>query len=75
MNEMYKDHRSVAYELKAVFMHSGDATYGHYFVYIRDKEWIEFNDSRVVTIPKENVFKDSGDSTLNAYYLVYVLVE
>lgn len=57
---------------------SGEASYGHYWIYIRDSatgRWYKYNDSSVSPISESDVFKrteDSSDPTANAYCLIYV---
>ena len=44
------------YELAAIFMHTGSAHWGHYFVYGRDFErggWVNMNDSHTSTLTDE----------------------
>lgn len=59
------------YELYSMLIHTGGATGGHYFAYIKDFDsgkWMQFNDSNVQEIPTEEIEKwfsprvDSSDS-------------
>jgi ubiquitin C-terminal hydrolase len=56
-------------------IHSGSATHGHYYSYIRsfeDSKWYCFNDEKVIEIKVsdiEKVYGGSGNS--NAYALYY----
>ncbi|GAA5836206.1 hypothetical protein JCM11251_007393 [Rhodosporidiobolus azoricus] len=63
------------YELCSVFIHRGTALSGHYYIYQRDSRnpdrWLKYNDSLVVSVPKEEVFKATNGDT-NPYFLVYV---
>ncbi|KAI5863904.1 cysteine proteinase [Durotheca rogersii] len=64
------------YSLHAVICHSGGATAGHYWVWIRDFKrnvWYRYNDETVTedTRGSEAVLKDLNDSG-NPYYVAYV---
>jgi len=77
LEDIWKDDRSVAYELTSVFIHRGSSpSFGHYFFYSRnlpDKpdEWFKYNDDEVSVISKEEVFKDTTGDTANPYLLVF----
>ena len=46
------------YELYSIMVHTGGATGGHYFAYIKDFEsgkWLQFNDSRVTEISEDQI--------------------
>ncbi|KAI9302222.1 hypothetical protein BJ944DRAFT_123824 [Cunninghamella echinulata] len=71
----YDDMKECAYRLHAVFIHQGQANYGHYWLYIYDSEqsaWWKFNDSTVSKVKSANIFNDTTGSTANPYFLVYV---
>ncbi|CAO3621299.1 unnamed protein product [Cunninghamella blakesleeana] len=71
----YDDLKECAYRLHAVFIHQGQASYGHYWLYIYDHEesvWWKFNDSTVSKVSSTNIFNDTTGSTANPYFLVYV---
>lgn len=74
------------YELFAIMIHSGSASGGHYYVYIKDLEttnWFCFNDQCVSPITQEDIQKSFGGSagrfhysgayttSTNAYMLMY----
>lgn len=59
------------YELFAIMIHSGSASGGHYYAYIRDFEtgdWFCFNDDKVTSITQEDIQKSFGGGTCGAYY-------
>ncbi|TPX30381.1 hypothetical protein SmJEL517_g06033 [Synchytrium microbalum] len=63
------------YHLQAVFMHEGEANFGHYWLYLFDpalKRWLKCNDSRVTEVPDSEVFLDTSGTKKSAYCLVYV---
>ncbi|RCH89780.1 ubiquitin-specific protease ubp2, partial [Rhizopus stolonifer] len=71
----YKDYTKVAYNLHAVFIHQGQANYGHYWIYILDhakNQWWKYNDSLVTKVNESEIFHDTTGSTANPYFLVYV---
>ncbi|ETN63869.1 ubiquitin carboxyl-terminal hydrolase 47 [Anopheles darlingi] len=74
------------YELFAIMIHSGSASGGHYYAYIKDFKtgcWLSFNDECVVRITQEDIQKSYGGgayktaypgaytSSTNAYMLMY----
>jgi ubiquitin C-terminal hydrolase len=49
----YDDYQQLAYRLHAVFIHQGQANYGHYWIYIYDHkntQWWKYNDSLVTKV-------------------------
>ncbi|CAH1153307.1 unnamed protein product [Phaedon cochleariae] len=54
-------------------IHSGSASGGHYYAYIKDfeKNWFCFNDQSVNLISYEDIIKTYGGSSTNAYMLIY----
>ncbi|KAJ1923285.1 ubiquitin-specific protease ubp2 [Tieghemiomyces parasiticus] len=72
---VYADLRDVPYRAHAVFMHRGEASYGHYWVYLRDhaqSRWLKFNDAVVTRVDEAEVFNDTTGSNANPYLIVYV---
>lgn len=74
------------YDLFAIMIHSGSASGGHYYAYIKDLEsgsWHSFNDQSVSPITQEDISKSFGgsgafksyysgfSSSTNAYMLMY----
>ncbi|KAH8418252.1 hypothetical protein KR222_007205, partial [Zaprionus bogoriensis] len=73
------------YELFAIMIHSGSASGGHYYAYIKDfdnHEWFCFNDQNVSSITQEDIQRSFGGpngsyyssaytSSTNAYMLMY----
>ena len=50
------------YELFGVLVHQGDATFGHYYCFLRpstDPQWFEFNDSVVRRVSKAEAIDDN----------------
>ncbi|KAJ1919201.1 ubiquitin-specific protease ubp2 [Mycoemilia scoparia] len=63
------------YTLHAVFIHQGEADWGHYWCYIRDhrnNRWIQFNDANISIVSDIEVYKDTSGSNANTYGVVYV---
>ncbi|XP_059471100.1 ubiquitin carboxyl-terminal hydrolase 47-like isoform X2 [Neocloeon triangulifer] len=57
------------YELYAILIHSGNASGGHYYAYIKDfssGQWFCFNDQNVTRITSDDIRKTYGGS--RAYY-------
>ena len=68
--------RSAKYELYAVLVHSGSASFGHYYALIKDvssSEWYEFNDATVTPIKQSDLQRAFGgpSSSSSAYMLLY----
>ena len=75
------------YELYAVLIHQGSASFGHYYALIQDlskSEWFEFNDSVVKPIKPSELKRAVGATDANAtwsgggasaYMLLYRRVE
>lgn len=67
------------YELFSIMIHSGSASGGHYYAYIKSFEtnqWYNFNDERVNKIDKHDIIKAFGTSysiysSTTAYMLQY----
>ncbi|XP_055909532.1 ubiquitin carboxyl-terminal hydrolase 47 isoform X2 [Eupeodes corollae] len=59
------------YELFAIMIHSGSASGGHYYAYIKEfenNEWFCFNDQTVSPVTQEDIQKSFGGSATKAYY-------
>ncbi|CAG8539607.1 3334_t:CDS:2, partial [Diversispora eburnea] len=72
LNTQYNHLTECKYLLHAVFIHSGQANFGHYWIYIYDFEknrWLKYNDSYV---DENEVFADTTGSSANPYCMVYV---
>ncbi|KAL9584135.1 MAG: hypothetical protein Q9212_002294 [Teloschistes hypoglaucus] len=69
--------RRLAYRLQSVFIHIGSASYGHYWIYVRDFKrnlWRKYNDESVSAVTDVSTIFDSepGDRPPTPYFLVYV---
>ncbi|GLH00204.1 Ubiquitin carboxyl-terminal hydrolase 47 [Gryllus bimaculatus] len=59
------------YELFSIMIHSGSASGGHYYAYIKDfrrGEWFCFNDQSVSRITNDDIMKTYGGGTVRGYY-------
>ncbi|XP_036142205.1 ubiquitin carboxyl-terminal hydrolase 47 isoform X2 [Monomorium pharaonis] len=59
------------YELFSIMIHSGSASGGHYYAYIKDfrtQEWLCFNDQSVTQITYDDIQKTYGGGPSRAYY-------
>ncbi|XP_050540342.1 ubiquitin carboxyl-terminal hydrolase 47-like [Daktulosphaira vitifoliae] len=65
------------FELYGVIIHKGEATFGHYYSYIKDfksGQWFECNDDIITTIPPHKIERAfSGKSS--AYMIMYRLFD
>uniref|UniRef100_A0A6A7FR87 Ubiquitin carboxyl-terminal hydrolase 25-like n=2 Tax=Hirondellea gigas TaxID=1518452 RepID=A0A6A7FR87_9CRUS len=76
LKHMYSDPELLrtAYQLHAVVVHEGQASAGHYWVYIRDHNcWRKYNDVQVSKSSWEELQQDSlgGQNNASAYCLMY----
>ncbi|RHZ86596.1 hypothetical protein Glove_48g70 [Diversispora epigaea] len=75
LGQQYNHLTECKYLLHAVFIHSGQANFGHYWIYIYDFEknrWLKYNDSYVTEVDEYEVFADTTGSSANPYCMVYV---
>ncbi|XP_020285406.1 ubiquitin carboxyl-terminal hydrolase 47 isoform X2 [Pseudomyrmex gracilis] len=59
------------YELFSIMIHSGSASGGHYYAYIKDfrtQQWLCFNDQSVTRITHDDIQKTYGGGPSRAYY-------
>ncbi|KZC08270.1 PREDICTED: ubiquitin carboxyl-terminal hydrolase 47 [Dufourea novaeangliae] len=59
------------YELFSIMIHSGSASGGHYYAYIKDfrtQEWLCFNDQNVTQITNDDIQKTYGGGPTRSYY-------
>ncbi|XP_034952532.1 ubiquitin carboxyl-terminal hydrolase 47 [Chelonus insularis] len=59
------------YELFSIMIHSGGASGGHYYAYIKDfktQKWLCFNDQSVTSITRDDIQKTYGGGPSRAYY-------
>lgn len=76
--DLYNDKSGRVYQLAAVFMHEGEANYGHYWHYGYDphfKRWLKYNDSLVSVVDEGEVMADTTGFTHNANVLLYAEAE
>ncbi|CUM63290.1 uncharacterized protein PRCAT00000861001 [Priceomyces carsonii] len=63
------------YRIFAIFIHRGEASYGHYWIYIKDPHkdiFRKYNDETVTEVPSSEVFNFTEGNTATPYYIVYV---
>ncbi|CCE63264.1 hypothetical protein TPHA_0E01710 [Tetrapisispora phaffii CBS 4417] len=76
ISNMFKEFQSIKYNLFAVFIHRGEASYGHYWTYIKDFQqnsiWRKYNDETITEVPDSEVFNFIEGNTATPYFLVYV---
>lgn len=68
-------YQKIGYTLFAIFIHRGEASYGHYWVYIRDlarNVYRKYNDEMVTEVPVLEVFDFTEGNTATPYFMVYV---
>lgn len=76
IDNLFEEFKEVGYSLFAVFIHRGEASYGHYWVYIKDRSkngiWRKYNDETITEVPETEVFNFAEGNTATPYFLVYV---
>ncbi|KAH3681859.1 hypothetical protein WICPIJ_007165 [Wickerhamomyces pijperi] len=75
IDHCFDDYKELAYTLFAVFIHKGEASYGHYWIYLNDIEkgyFRKYNDENVTRASENDVFDFSSKDKTTAYFLGYV---
>ncbi|KAK9240787.1 hypothetical protein V1525DRAFT_393908 [Lipomyces kononenkoae] len=87
INSQYADLKTLGYRAHSVFIHRGQATFGHYWIYIYDfaaKKFRKYNDERVTDVSEDEVLPFANDefaqigmtnfdnSAATPYFLVFV---
>lgn len=75
ISDQFKNFTKVGYSLFAIFIHRGEASYGHYWIYIKDPKrniYRKYNDETVTEVTLEEVFNFDENNTATPYFLVYV---
>lgn len=76
IDHQFDEFQEMGYSLFAVFIHRGEASYGHYWTYIKDFQnsgiWRKYNDETVSEIHEEEVFNFVEGNTATPYFLVLV---
>ncbi|EGW34075.1 uncharacterized protein SPAPADRAFT_134218 [Spathaspora passalidarum NRRL Y-27907] len=76
VSSQFESYRSIGYSIFAIFIHRGEASYGHYWVYIKDPHnnniFRKYNDEIVTEVPASEVFNFIEGNTATPYYIVYV---
>lgn len=75
ISEQFKGFNKVGYSIFAIFIHRGQASYGHYFIYIRDPKvnvYRKYNDEIVSEVPFEEIYNFSEGNTATPYYLTFI---
>lgn len=79
VQSLWADDKAVPYRLASVFMHRGEASHGHYFLYKRnfeDDSWTVFNDNHVSRVPRAEVEREcvgaNSPTGATSYLVVYV---
>jgi ubiquitin carboxyl-terminal hydrolase 25/28 len=63
------------YSIFAIFIHRGEANYGHYWIYIKDTKseiYRKYNDEIVSEVTKTEVFNFEEGNTATPYFLGYI---
>lgn len=75
LSHAFDAHTAHEYRLHSVFIHRGEASHGHYWVYIYDfvrDKWRKYNDEEVSDVTRGEVFRVRKGDNENPYMLSYV---
>ena len=75
---LHTDTSRLPYLLVDVFMHDGEANFGHYWHYGWDpqhKRWLKYNDSVITIVEESEVLADTTGKSHNAIVLIYADAE
>lgn len=76
IGKQFDEFQDIGYSLFAVFIHRGEASYGHYWVYIKDRFkngiWRKYNDETITEVPESEVLNFTEGNTATPYFLVYI---
>lgn len=75
VSSQFSSYTKVGYSIFAIFIHRGEASYGHYWVYIKDPHkniFRKYNDEIVTEVPVSEVLNSVEGNTATPYYIVYV---
>lgn len=75
VSNQFSSYKNIAYSIFAIFIHRGEASYGHYWIYIKDPKrniFRKYNDEIVTEVPASEVFNFIEGNTATPYYIVYV---
>lgn len=76
ISTQFDNYKQVGYSIFAIFIHRGEASYGHYWIYIKDPHqnniFRKYNDEMVTEVPDSEVFNFLEGNTATPYYIVYV---
>jgi ubiquitin carboxyl-terminal hydrolase 25/28 len=70
--ETMKNH---GYRVHSVFIHRGQATFGHYWIYINDiknRVFRKYNDEYITEVQYSEVFDTNDENTATPYFVVFV---
>ncbi len=74
LSNLFSEDKALLYRLHAVFVHRGNSSSGHWFIYIYDSDaalWRKYNDEEVgIVTDKKDVLEP--DATVTSSYVVYV---
>lgn len=75
ISNAFSDKTQEAYRIHSVFIHKGQASFGHYWIYIYDHEndiYRKYNDETITEASESQVFDMEENNTATPYFLVYV---
>ncbi|KAK6462790.1 hypothetical protein DFJ63DRAFT_323056 [Scheffersomyces coipomensis] len=76
ISNQFKNYKKVGYTIFAIFIHRGEASYGHYWIYIKDPHrnniYRKYNDEMITEVSLSEVFNFEENNTATPYYIVYV---
>lgn len=78
IQNQFSDLNKVGYRCHSIFVHRGQASFGHYWIYINDFKngvFRKYNDEYVTEVPHSEVFDDNEENTATPYFLVFIRMD
>ncbi|KAI5962535.1 UBP2 [Candida pseudojiufengensis] len=76
INNQFIEYNKIGYSIFAIFIHRGEASYGHYWIYIKDPHqkniFRKYNDEIITEVQDSEIFNFLESNTATPYYIVYV---
>lgn len=75
IDTQFDNYQKYGYSIFAIFIHRGEASYGHYWIYIKDRKknvYRKYNDDQVTEVAISDVLNFNEGNTATPYFLAYV---
>ncbi|KAH3674348.1 hypothetical protein WICMUC_003374 [Wickerhamomyces mucosus] len=75
IDHQFDGFQKIGYSIFAIFIHRGEANYGHYWIYIKDSNtgiFRKYNDETVSEVPSSTIFNFEETNSATPYFLGYI---